>query len=268
MPDEEHFSNVAAAFDSVAENFEVSFENEITWALRRKTYAIIESLIPSGGSILDINCGIGIDAVELALRGFRVTGVDVSSKMIEQARLRATTQRASVDFCQNSFEDLRSLAGNTFDLVLSNFGGLNCVERLDIVARQIAIATKKHGYFVGVVMPPFSLWEFASYLLRGDLQNSIRRVRGKAIATGFQSKTFTVCYHSSRNLVRAMGVCFHPVRIIGLNILSPTPQSMGFFNDYPRLTRFLQKVDSHIEEIPGLRQIGDHFVIILRKQSS
>ncbi|HWD38138.1 MAG TPA: methyltransferase domain-containing protein [Fimbriimonas sp.] len=42
--------------------------------------------LPAGATILDMGCGTGRHAIELARRGFRVTGVDRSIKMLEVAR--------------------------------------------------------------------------------------------------------------------------------------------------------------------------------------
>lgn len=46
--------------------------------------------LPMGAKILDIGCGTGRHAIEFARRGFEVTGVDISSNMLEIARSKAT----------------------------------------------------------------------------------------------------------------------------------------------------------------------------------
>lgn len=46
--------------------------------------------LPPGSAILDMGCGTGRHAIELAREGFRVTGVDLSEGMLAQARLAAT----------------------------------------------------------------------------------------------------------------------------------------------------------------------------------
>lgn len=44
--------------------------------------------IPPGGRVLDSACGIGVDAIWLDRRGFRVTAVDASAPMVRQAQQR------------------------------------------------------------------------------------------------------------------------------------------------------------------------------------
>jgi 2-polyprenyl-3-methyl-5-hydroxy-6-metoxy-1,4-benzoquinol methylase len=46
------------------------------------------SLLPPGGDVLDIGCGAGVPVARFLVRaGFKVTGVDVSSSMLELARV-------------------------------------------------------------------------------------------------------------------------------------------------------------------------------------
>jgi len=58
-------------------------------------FLLAELQVPAGAAVLDIGCGTGRHAVELAKRGLRVTGVDLSEGMLAQARRRA--REAGVD---------------------------------------------------------------------------------------------------------------------------------------------------------------------------
>jgi SAM-dependent methyltransferase len=60
----------------------------------------IESEIGGDRSIpvLDIGCGTGRHAIELARRGYRVTGIDLSPSQIERARAKAVTAGVAADF--------------------------------------------------------------------------------------------------------------------------------------------------------------------------
>src|SRR5262249_20828667 len=54
-----------------------------------------EGWIPPG-RVLELGCGMGIDAVYLAPQGFDVTAVDASPLAVEQARARARTAGVSI----------------------------------------------------------------------------------------------------------------------------------------------------------------------------
>jgi len=51
-------------------------------------------------SILDVGCGTGRHCVEFARRGFRVTGIDISSGMLHEARKAADKLHVGVEFIQ------------------------------------------------------------------------------------------------------------------------------------------------------------------------
>jgi ubiquinone/menaquinone biosynthesis C-methylase UbiE len=61
-------------------------------------FLIERLLIPPGAAILDVGCGTGRHAVELARRGYRVTGVDISSGMLEQARQAAGAANVNISW--------------------------------------------------------------------------------------------------------------------------------------------------------------------------
>ncbi|RYG40492.1 class I SAM-dependent methyltransferase, partial [bacterium] len=54
--------------------------------------------VPPGSHFLDVGCGTGRHAVELAKRGHRVTGIDISAGMLNVARARAQQAGVEVEF--------------------------------------------------------------------------------------------------------------------------------------------------------------------------
>lgn len=260
--------SVLGAFDGVAPLFEESFENSSTRTLRKKLYEEIRTLAPIGASVLDINCGIGIDAVELALQGYRVLGVDISPKMIEQAELRARNHNAGdVRFLVASFENMSALGEQQFDLILSNFGGLNCVPSLAPVAKQLAALAKPRSHLVAVVMPPMSAWEILAGLGRFNPGLAFRRLKRRVYATGFGENTFLVHYYSPRAVRSAFRSWFAVTGLCGLSIFSPPPGAIQFRQAHPRLSGLLDQFDEIISQVPLVRAIGDHYMITLRRAS-
>jgi SAM-dependent methyltransferase len=63
--------------------------------------------LESGGRVLDIPCGVGRHAVELANRGFRVTAVDATPPYLETARERARDADVEVKFIHEDMREFR-----------------------------------------------------------------------------------------------------------------------------------------------------------------
>lgn len=64
-------------------------------------FLLEELSLPPGGSILDVGCGTGRHAVELAKRGYAVTGIDLSSGMLARAADAAKAADVNVDWVQS-----------------------------------------------------------------------------------------------------------------------------------------------------------------------
>ena len=78
---------------------------------------IIEELkLPQGCFILDVGCGTGRHAVELARRGFRVTGVDISKGMLDQARAAAAEAGVEIELVRADVS--KRLPPGPFDVAL------------------------------------------------------------------------------------------------------------------------------------------------------
>jgi len=72
---------------------------------------------PAGASVLEVAPGPGYLAIELARRGFLVTGVDVSADFVGIERRNAADASVSVDFKQGNAAAL-PVANETFDFVV------------------------------------------------------------------------------------------------------------------------------------------------------
>lgn len=76
-------------------------ENEFTKNTLAEVDFIIEELnLRKGCRILDVGCGTGRHAVELARRGYRITGIDISSGMLAEAKEAAEKAGVEVEWIQ------------------------------------------------------------------------------------------------------------------------------------------------------------------------
>lgn len=75
--------------------------------------------LPGGARILDAACGIGLDAIALHRRGFRVTAVDASPAMVDESRRRVASAGGGVAVHTCAWTELPArFAADSFDAVL------------------------------------------------------------------------------------------------------------------------------------------------------
>ena len=59
-----------------------------------------------GARVLDVPCGLGRHSLELASRGFRMTGVDLSSEAIQEARQRSSARSLDIEWVHADMREL------------------------------------------------------------------------------------------------------------------------------------------------------------------
>lgn len=74
--------------------------------------------LPDGSSILDVGCGTGRISVYLAERGYQVTGVDVSERLLSVARENSKKKRQDIRFYSSEGINLPYL-NEEFDAILA-----------------------------------------------------------------------------------------------------------------------------------------------------
>jgi SAM-dependent methyltransferase len=74
---------------------------------------------PPGKSVLDLCCGPGRCSIALAKKGFRVTGVDKTTYLLNKARAKAKAARVNIEWVREDMRDFVRPA--SFALVLSMF---------------------------------------------------------------------------------------------------------------------------------------------------
>jgi len=88
-------------------------ERDITWRY-------METYLPPSGTVLDVGTGAGAYTLELARRGYTVTAIDLSGRLIDLCRKRVQDEglEKNVRFLIADARDLSDIKDDTFDAVL------------------------------------------------------------------------------------------------------------------------------------------------------
>ncbi len=102
--------------------------------------------IQPGERVLDVACGAGQIAIPVARAGARVTGIDIATNSIEQARARAQAEGLDVQFDEGDAEEL-PYEDASFDLVVSLIGAM-FAPRPERVASELVRVCRPGGRIV------------------------------------------------------------------------------------------------------------------------
>ncbi len=293
-----------APFDAIAGQYDSEFTETAVGRLQRAiVHDFLEKFIavhrpPSTVChVLELNCGTGEDAIWLARRGCRVLATDVSPEMVAVARekVRRAGLENLVDVRVCPIQEIGNWKlgignwgdeerGNfqfpisnspTFDLVFSNFGGLNCISPLDLERFGTGVLPKilrPGGQFVAVVMGRFCWWETAYFLAKGQWRTAFRRRSRKPVAARLDaSTTVKTWYYAPHELskfivLRKESFGHHSSFIIHpVGFWLPPSYLDPLFRRFPRLLRLLDFLEKRCR---GSAWAGaaDHYLIGVRDE--
>ena len=109
--DDPGWQGVQLGWDSVEREGSAEQADKIVRALR----------LEPGVRVLDAPCGTGRIAIELAARGYHVTGIDLTARFLEEGRARAAERGVDVDLRRRDLREPVADAGS-FDAVICFWG--------------------------------------------------------------------------------------------------------------------------------------------------
>jgi SAM-dependent methyltransferase len=266
---ERPLADTRQAFDAVAASYGRSNDdNSLLCAMRQRVLETVLEFVPAESHLLDLGCGPGADEVALARAGYRITAIDWSPAMVRAAlaRISEAGLDGRVKVQQLGIHEIDRLEAAAFDAVCSNFGPLNCVPDLAAVARDLATRLRPRGMMVASVIGRICPWEVALFLSRGDWPRvRVRFARGLVAVPLEGQRVWTQYYTPAAFLRPFQQAGFSLVRLRALGLLTPPPYMQAFAARHPTLVERLQVIEDRIGTWPGVRQCGDHFLMVLRK---
>jgi ubiquinone/menaquinone biosynthesis C-methylase UbiE len=226
---------------------------------------IAELALPPGSHILEVGCGAGLLAVELAKRGYNVAAVDPSESMVELARRRAV--EAGVPGLTVSSGDAHALSFATasFDLVVA-LGVIPWLHSPAAALTEMARVVKPNGYVIfnsdnrfrlnHVIDPRFTpLLEPVKRIAKHVALKQGQVERGAPNYYYSYSTLKRIVQQAGLSIIRCMTLGFGPFTLFGLKLLPEATST--------KLHRRLQDLASR--GTPVLRSTGAQHLLITRR---
>lgn len=261
-------------FDQVAISYDETFTNSVIGKkLRAVVWSYLDGVLVKGSAlnVLEINCGTGEDAIQFAERGHTIMASDVSNEMLEVAQQKMINGKLeSVQTIASDMRNIREkLPNQKFDLIFSNFGGINCIppKDLTLLASDFSSLLKPNGRFIGVIMPKYCLWEIFYFARKGKWKEGFRRNTKNSLAVKVGEETVETWYYSPAEIKKKFESNFTKIvsRPIGIS-LPPSYLEDYFRKNIGKLDR-LERWEKKLGMISGLSGLSDHFLIDLQRKN-
>ncbi len=260
----------ADAFTGQSGIFDKLYGNDtlINYKRSRVRNHILQFLKPNS-SILELNSGTGEDAIFFAQNGHKVHATDISEGMqqqlVQKVKKHELTALVSNELC--SYTNLENLKNRgPFDLIFSNFAGLNCTQELDKVLLSLDALLSHSGVVTLVVLPKFCLWE-TLLVFKGKFKTAFRRFFSSNGRTAHVEGTYFKCwYYNPSYIIKRMKNLFDMLGVEGLCTIVPPSYIEGFAEKHPATYQFLKNKEDKLKSKWPWKFIGDYYIISLRKK--
>ena len=251
-----------SAFNQVAAQYDLQFTNTTIGRLQRgRIWKYLDATFAGKTlDILELNCGTGEDALFFARQGHKVLATDDSFAMLEnaKAKLKLNNQPLSLTFQRL---DLRnpSYLSQKFDLIFSNFGGVNCLSPTEVknLAEFTSGQLKRGGHCIFVIMPQSTVMAKWYRRMKGQEEIYNQRKNPNGITVKLGDRHVQTYFYNSETMIQYLDK---------LDLV--TAFSVGLIPSYFNKSKYLKILISidHLFSIFKLNpNFSDHYLIHFSK---
>lgn len=257
-----------ASFDNYALTYDDHFTNSVIGKAQRDiVQSYVEGSLYELKNVLEVNCGTGEDAVFIAGKVNSVVCTDASQKMIDVAKTKTAVLKNCSIF-KTSIQELQEKVQGKFDIIFSNFGGLNCLSHEEI--RKFSETCKyfldDRGELVFVVMGRKCMWERLYFRMKGLKNESMRRKESKGVSTNINETEFLTYYYSPSEMETIFRRDFKTLFIKPVGIFIPPSYLEPFFARHRFLFSVCKLFDKMFRNMSFLSDYSDHYIIHFQKK--
>ena len=255
-------------FDRIAEEYDSTFtDSYIGKAQRGVVWSYVDNFLKDKKelNILELNCGTGEDAIHFARMGHNVLATDQSIAMLEITRRKVESEKLNnkinirqLDILQLSEQEFKQ----KFDLIFSDFGGLNCINRNNLVnlSETIKQNLTTSGRLIFVIMSNCCAWESLYYLLKLKFKESRRRKIKSGVQASLNGDQILTYYYSPKEVKNIFNKNFNIISTRPVGLFIPPSYLEKFFKGKTKMFNILRRLENIIHKSSSFSSFSDHFI--------
>ena len=259
------YDDLETAFDGVAETYDFHiFHNPINTWLRDVSINVMYKVFKPGSTVLEIGCGTGTETLALAKRGINVIATDISGKMLEVLKRKAT--RLGLDHKINPIhcrppdllEEITSLGYTKIDGAYSTYGAINTEPQLTKLVVTLRSLLRNDSPLVLGVWNKYCVYEILGYLVKGRPDMAFARLRNP-VPIGKSRFCVSTNAFSAKSMDTLLRPYFIRRSLHGV-VISLPPSNLTRYLPRGSMFQHAKRFDYNLGSIFPFNQLGDHFL--------
>jgi ubiquinone/menaquinone biosynthesis C-methylase UbiE len=263
-----YYETVSEIFDSASVTYDRDEAgNFIRVMMRALSLHALRATFRPGQRVLEIGCGTGTEAIELAKAGITVVATDISHQMISRVTKRARAQSLGgrIRVHQIAAHDISMLqseyGAKSFDGAYSSFGALNCEPNLAQFAASLAALLRTQSRFVCSIINRICWFDLVlnTFLLKRDPR------LGRCPTLNIGNRLLATRYYSPGEFRKILRPFFVVEGMRALPAVLPPPHFDRHVMIVRSTMRNLLPLEWRLGGLFPFNQFGDHFLATFRK---
>jgi ubiquinone/menaquinone biosynthesis C-methylase UbiE len=262
-------STQQAPFDEIAARYDADFtDTPLGHRQRALVHRYLSQIVQSRHRVLELNCGTGEDALWLARHAREVVATDISERMLDIARQKVMLhpEGRSIAFRQLDINRLRSVETadelGTFDLILSDFDGLNCLRDISWLPDALRRLLNPGGHVILVFMNPVCAMESLYFIGTGRFGRAFARLDPNGVSAHIGNDAHVRTYfHPVGRVAQSLRIDYTIHRIEAVGLSTPPTLMRSFYHRHQQWFRRLFWLEERLAPLFPFNRIGDHVLI-------
>ncbi len=255
-----------ASFDQAAYDYDQEFTySEVGRLQRDRVWHYLKPLVEGKKTlnILELNCGTGEDACRLAAMGHKVWATDASLAMLEIAQKKAESRGTlgGIQFLVWDLNEMCPIQNQSFDLILSNFAGLNCldIDGLTHISEPLHSLVRPGGKMVAVFLSTRCLWERFYLSWKGG--DPRRRESKETVQVPVSGTAVSTWYYPPQQLTEIFNAQWQVHKIKPIGLFLPPSYLNPFFDKRRAFLKGLNWLEKSLGTKDKWANYADHFLM-------
>jgi ubiquinone/menaquinone biosynthesis C-methylase UbiE len=263
---------MAVPFDHTAPTSDSLFtQSPIGQFQRKQVWQYVQHVVSelNGYEMLELSFGTGDDLELFGEAGFNLVATDLGGE-VRKITEKTAAQLSMQQRVSSQYVDLDSfsetLFDKKFDLIFSNFGGLNGVnpKSLQKLMQRLPAMLNPGGRFVGVMMPKLCAWETIFFLLRLQFGKAFRRLSSRGVITDIFQSNMKTWFYSPAQLKTWSRNKFRIVSLRPIGVALPSIYLERFLKLKKTWLQWLKKIEEKMSNAGLFSGMADSFIIDLQ----